>query len=99
MWGLIPLRTILQELCTIFGYTVNQVLTHSTMFEDNNGCVDLIAAPTMRPRSRHIFIKDHHFREHVRKGHIKIKWIVADLFTKPLTAPKFVILQKQILGW
>jgi hypothetical protein len=62
MQDLIPLRTTLQELYTIFGYKINQVLTHSTLFEDNKECVDLIAAPTMRPRSHHILIKYHHFR-------------------------------------
>jgi len=104
MHDVIPLRTILEELNPIFTYPAQQIMTHSTVFEDNKGCVDLIAAPTMHPRTRHISIKYHHFREHVRKGHIRLKWIstdkqLADLFTKPLPAPKFIILQKQLLGW
>jgi hypothetical protein len=104
MRDLIPMRTILQETSTFFGYDVQQATTHSTVFEDNKGCVDLIAAPTMRPQSRHIAIKYHHFREHVRRGHIRIRWIstdhqIADIFTKPLPAPKFMILRKQLLGW
>ncbi len=74
------------------------------VFEDNKGCVDLIAAPTMRPRSCHIAIKYHHFREHVRTGQIHIKWIstdnqLADIFTKPLTAQKITHLRQQLLGW
>jgi hypothetical protein len=104
MRDLIPMRTILQEMTQVYGYTVQQAITHSTVFEDNKGCVDLIAAPTMRPRTRHISIKYHHFREHIRRGHIRIKWIstdqqVADIFTKPLPAPKFTLLRKSILGW
>lgn len=104
MRDLIPMRTIMQEMTTVFGYKVQQAITHSMVFEDNKGCIDLIAAPTMRPRSRHISIKYHHFREHVRKGLIRIRWIasdqqLADIFTKPLTAPKFVMLCKHILGW
>jgi hypothetical protein len=104
MRDLIPMQTIMHELTTVFGYTVQQATTHSTVFEDNKGCVDLIATPTMRPRSRHISIKYHHFREHVRKGHICIRWIstdmqLADIFTKPLAAPKFTLLRQRILGW
>jgi hypothetical protein len=61
MRDVIPLRTILEELNPIFNYPTQQIITHSTVFEDNKGCVDLIAAPTMRPRTRHISIKYHHF--------------------------------------
>lgn len=78
MRDLIPLRMILQELCTTYGYNVQQAIMHSTIFEDNKGCADLNAAPTTRPKTRHISIKYHHFQEHVRKGHIKIRWISTD---------------------
>jgi hypothetical protein len=104
MRDLIPLRTIFQELSKICQIPSSQINTHSTVFEDNKGCVDLIAAPTMRPRSRHIAIKYHHFREHVRRGHIRIHWIstdkqLADIFTKPLVPSKFTHLRTQLLGW
>jgi hypothetical protein len=49
MRDLIPMRTILPELSPAFGYSVQQATTHSTVFEDNKGCVGLIAATTMRP--------------------------------------------------
>jgi hypothetical protein len=103
--AIIPLQAMMQELHTIFKYSIAKIMTHSTVFEDNIGCVDLIAAPTMRPRTRHISIKYHHFCEHVRKGHIRIQWIsmdkqLTDLFTKLLPAPKFILLRKQLLlGW
>jgi hypothetical protein len=51
MHDLIPMRTILHEMASVFGYTVQQATTYSTVFEENKGCVDLIAAPIMRPRS------------------------------------------------
>jgi hypothetical protein len=101
---LIPLQTILHELSQVCNITPQEATTHSTVFEDNKGCVDLIAAPTMRPHSCHISIKYHHFREHVHAGHIRIKWIstqdqLADIFTKPLPLSKFVGLRQTLLGW
>jgi hypothetical protein len=72
---LIPMKTILHELSDTFQISPLAAQTHSTIFEDNKSCVDLIATPTMRPRSRHIAIKYHHFREHVQTWQIVIKWI------------------------
>ena len=42
------------------------------VFEDNNGAIELAKAPKIRHRKKHIALKYHHFREHVRKGMIKI---------------------------
>jgi hypothetical protein len=66
---------------------------HSTVFENNNGCVDL--TPMMHPQLHHIAIKYHHFHEHVHKGHVRILWIstenqLADIFSKPLVASKLI---------
>ncbi len=88
------MKTILQELGTVCQITVESAQAHSTIFEDNKSCIDMIAAPTMRPWTRHIAIKYHHFRDHVRHGKIHIKWIstndqIADIFTKPLPLAKF----------
>ena len=44
-------------------------------FEDNNGAIRLAKAPKICPRTKHISLKYHHFRKHVRKGLIKINLI------------------------
>ena len=64
-------------------------------FEDNSGALELTRLPKLRPRTKHINICYHHFREHVRKGLIKIYPIetenqVADILTKPLSQTAFI---------
>ena len=59
------------------------------VFEDNNDTIELAKAPKIRPRTKHIALKYHHFREHVRKCLIEINPIdtleqVANIFTKAL---------------
>jgi hypothetical protein len=101
---LVPMRALLQELSTATKLIVGSTVAHSTIFEDNKGCVELATAPRMRPRTRHISLKYHHFRSHVEMGHLKIQWIdtkhqLADIFTKPLAAASFVPLRQTLLGW
>jgi hypothetical protein len=89
------MRALLQESSTATKLIVGSTVAHSTIFEDKKGCVELATAPRMRPRTRHISLKYHHFRSHVEMGHLKIQWIdtkhqLADIFTKPLAAASFV---------
>ena len=46
------------------------------VFKDNNGAIELAKAPNICPRTKHNSLKYHHFREHIRKGLIKIKMVV-----------------------
>ena len=73
-------------------------------FEDNSGCVEMATVHKMRPRTKHINITYHHFREAVRNKLITIHQVntteqLADIFTKPLAQNLFVKFQKQIMGW
>jgi hypothetical protein len=104
MRDLIPMKSLLTELTTLTCLTFDSTTTYSTVFEDNKGCVELATAPKMRPRTKHIALKYHHFRSHVANGDIKIKWIdtksqLADIFTKPLPEPLFTTLRLLLLGW
>ena len=74
------------------------------VFKDNNGAIELSKAPKIRPRTKHIALKYHHFREYDQKGLIKINPIdtleqVADIFTKDLPFPIFNYLRKKMMGW
>ena len=74
------------------------------VFEDNNRAIELSKAPNIRPHTKHIALKYHHFREHVQKVLIEINLIetieqVANIFTKALTSPIFNYLRKKMMGW
>ena len=64
-WDLIPMHNLLHELSNATMLIVGSTIAHSTVFEDNKGCVELASAPCMHPRTRHIALKYHHFCSHV----------------------------------
>jgi hypothetical protein len=98
------MKALLHEFSKATKLIVGDIVTHSTIFEDNKGCVDLANAPKLRPRTKHIALKYHHFHSHVENGSIKIQWIdsknqLADIFTKPLPVSLFEYLRSHLLGW
>ena len=95
---------LLKEFSETFSLDSKQPTIKCTLFEDNNGAIELATAPKMRPRTKHIALKYHHFREHVRNGTVKIQRIdtaeqIADIFTKPLPESGFEYLRKKLMGW
>ena len=60
--------------------------------------------PKMRPRTKHLCVKMHHFREHVRKGLVSINKIptrfqLGDIATKAQPEALFVSQRESILQW
>jgi hypothetical protein len=60
--------------------------------------------PKMRPRTKHLNLKYHHFREAVEEGLVTIHAIstdyqVADMLTKPLGIELFQKFRKLMMGW
>ena len=104
MRDLIPLRGILKELSGLLSVGDITPITHSSVFEDNNGALELAREPKYRPRTKHIAIKYHHFREHVKNKTIRVVAIdtkeqIADIFTKPLDKAAFEHLRYKLMGW
>ena len=59
------------------------------LYEDNSGALEIMKVPKLRPRTKHLNVKYHHYREAVRQGRITIHKIEtecqpADLLTKSL---------------
>lgn len=105
MRDLIPMRRLLTLVCdTIFGVKNYKVKIHSSVFEDNNGALQLARAPRMTPRTKHYGIKYHFFREHVSNGDIQLfkvdtKEQRADIFTKGLLSTIFEHIRGLLMGW
>ena len=91
----IPVMNLLQEMRERkFQVICNEPYVYCKVFEDNSGALELARLPKLRPRTKHINVCYHHFREHVRKGLIKIfpvdtKDQIADVLTKALAQNDF----------
>ena len=77
---------------------------HCKVFEDNAGAIEIANVLKMRPRTKHLNIKYHHFREEVKKGTISIyntrnEEQIADIFTKTLPEQLFIKFREKMMGW
>jgi len=83
---------------------VENAAIHCKIFEDNSGAIEMAKVPKMRPRTKHLNIKYHHFRQHVQSGLLSIHAVstddqIADIFTKPLNETTFQLHRRKINGW
>ena len=68
MHNTIPMQAV-DETASITNLKIGKAITHSKIFKDKMGCIELVNAPMMQPRVQHIAIKYHHFHEHVQGRH------------------------------
>ena len=91
----IPIMELLEEMRDRkYKVICTEPVVYCDVFEDNSGALELARLPKLRPRTKHINVCYHHFREHVRKGIIKILPVstedqIADVLTKPLSQNAF----------
>jgi hypothetical protein len=91
----IPVMNLLWEMRERdFQVICTEPHVYCKVFADNLGALELARLPKLRPRTKHINVCNHHFREHVRKGLIKIfpidtKDQIADALTKALAQNDF----------
>lgn len=101
----IPLMQLLQELKE-YNYILEAAVpkVNCKAFEDNSGALEMATIHKLRPRTKHINVKYHHFRDYVTRGLIRLFRIdtseqLADVLTKPLPEELFLRFRKAILGW
>jgi hypothetical protein len=101
----LPLMRLVKELGQAgFHLATDTPTVHCKVFEDNVGALTMAQTPKMRPRTKHLNLKYHHFREAVEDGTVSIQAIrthdqLADIFTKPLGYDLFHKFRSAIMGW
>ena len=105
MREVLPLIELLQELRK-FGLIkgINTPKVYCKVFEDNSGAIEIAKAPKMRPRTKYLNTKYHHFRDQVENGTIQLNYIgtdeqQADILTKAVDTRTFEKHRKAIMGW
>ena len=105
----IPMTNLMREMNVIFPLYLPQPKFVLKVREDNQSCIAMTNNPKFTPRTKHIAIKYHHFRKHVKThsnpdGFIEIEYCqteeqVADIFTKPVRDDIFFKLRLKMLNW
>jgi hypothetical protein len=86
------------------GFPPSKPGIHCKVFEDNSGAIEIAKVPKMRPRTKHINVKYHHFREYIEREDITIHYIPtedqpADMMTKPLSENLLSKHRHMVMGW
>ena len=101
----IPIIDLIDEMAALHLIKVPTApKVHCKVFEDNIGALEMAREHKFRPRTKHIHIKYHHFRQYVDENRISIHSIsthdqTADIFTKPLPDEPFHKHRLTIMGW
>ena len=100
----IPLMTLLQELSTVFTLYTAAPDFMCKVWEDNQSCIAMAESTKFSPRTKHIALKYHHFKQFQDSGRLKVSYInteeqLADILTKPLNDQAFFKLRKMLCGW
>ena len=100
----IPMIQLIAKLESIVSFYNPTPQIRCKLFEDNTSCIVVAESARLTPRTKHIAIKYHHFREFVKSGAVKIYPIgtreqQADIFTKPLDEAQFKYLRSLFLRW
>ena len=83
-------------------YSEPKVYCH--VYEDNSGALEMAKVHKYRPRTKHLNVKLHHFRDYVDRGDIKLHAIStndqqADYLTKPVPVDVLQRLRYKVMGW
>jgi hypothetical protein len=101
----LPIMRLLEEAKAV-GINIihTKPIIRCTVFEDNEGALELANVPKMRARTKHINTKYHHFRWFVTQKLVTVLACdtteqIGDNFTKPTSIALFVKHRKALMGW
>mmetsp|Transcript_7052 Transcript_7052/g.10107 ORF Transcript_7052/g.10107 Transcript_7052/m.10107 type:complete len:112 (+) Transcript_7052:586-921(+) len=72
MREVIPFMNLVSEIEPFLKLDLPEPGIHCKVFEDNNSCIAMAVNHKFSPRTKHIALKYHHFKAHVRSGAVKI---------------------------
>ena len=103
MRDVISLMQLMKEIDGVFPLHMPKPIVHCDVYEDNESCIAMAKKRKFSPRTKHIAVKYHHFRQFVDKSiiihSIDTKQQTADIMTKPLEVGLFQHLRKKLCGW
>lgn len=101
----IPIMQLLKEMKKQ-GFRINapQARVHCHIFEDISGALQMARIHKYRPRTKHLNVRLHHFRDFVERKEILIHYIntndqPANFLTKPLNEENLLQHRRAVLGW
>ena len=103
----LPIVEMIKEMIGQGRIVSDKATVFCRVFEDNSGAIEVatnVKNPKMRPRTKHINTKYHHFRSKVMDGTLQIEHVptqdmVADILTKCVNENILIKLRKVISGW
>jgi hypothetical protein len=101
----IPIMEILKEMkARNFPVETAKSKVHCRVFEDNSGAIEIARHHKFRPRTKHLNVKLHHFRDYVDRKEISIEPISttvqpADFLTKALNQDLLQQHRRTVMGW
>ncbi len=101
----IPIMELLKELKKKkFPIRSTVPNVHCKVFEDNSGALEMATVHKSRPRTKHLNVKLHHFRDYVTRKEISINPIdtsmqLADYLTKAVNWLTLSRLRPLVMGW
>ena len=101
----IPIMELLREMRKLkFPIMKTTPKLHCKVFEDNSGALEMAKTHKYRPRTKHLNVKLHHFRDYVDRKEISIHKIdtkeqLADYLTKPVNQETLEHLRPKVMGW
>ena len=88
------------------GYPITTAKTkvHCKVFEDNSGALEMEQTHKYRPRTKHLNVRLHHFRDCVERRGISVHAIetneqLTDYLTKALNVETLTKHRKATMGW
>jgi hypothetical protein len=101
----IPVMELLKEM-KIMKVPIQECTArvHCKLYEDNSGALEILRHKKNRPRTKHLVVKLHHFRDYVTRGEISIHPIrthdqQADYLTKLVNESTLIKLRGLVQGW